>query len=917
MATKIRRALFIGLGGTGMKTLLHTKKMFIDTYGEVPPMIGFLGIDTDSGEYSKTLYSNRGEEIRLLPNEQLPIHVDNAKPYYQRNRAAFSWIPDENVGSLTSMKLGAGQVRTNGRFAYTINHQDVIDKIQHKLNDITNARIVTNAKYELLTTAPPEIHMVFSICGGTGSGTFISMAATIKNNVPNSKLVGYAVLPDVFKSMSTTGMAKVGSNAYGAIMDLDYLMHQDMNKRPVTITYLNDKDTETIAERPFNAIVFIDNKNANNDSYNDVEQLSQMISLSLITATGELSVAGASTGDNLEKNIREGSMDIENKRAWAGGMGACEIVYRGNILSEIYQIKAAKNIIDRLLGVGDDANIIANAWIDSNEVHIRENNGVDHVTDYIANKTPQYSLFINNEKEPRPEVDANIASNKINQEEIDRKVEELLTRSRSELRKLIVNHINRSGGITTSLDIITELKSQIAICLREMQEEKENLSTTLPQHVNKIDIIIDDIKKCNFLQGSKKKSLCADLVLAVNQYCADLRDIQRHDAAINFYNSITVNFNEIEDKITLIKNNLENIKANLTNKVNRLQQNIDNGENIFQCNLAANDARRITVGKDDINFTDFFQTLEGEHKIYGWGEYSSQEIEGFFIHYTSTLPQATQYQKKSVEDILRQIQEQNSDEFDRILRIAINKSMPLFRYDHDGYTPLENPSDIYYVGTYDANNNFLKENDLFKSKISGTPDVSFASTGMKDKIIIYRQLGVVPAYTIYGLNRLKGEYNDCSVSCNIDEDLKRRMERENFEINPTPQENNDMLDLWVKGFVYGLIKNESKSYYMKSTSLGDALEDYWIKLAEWRDEAFEEFKRNEKAVVKDFNAYIGTYNANKGADSIQELLSDAKENYWENYSQIKIARETLKSRGYEKVADLLRQEIVRSKKLSI
>ena len=36
MATKIKRCLYVGLGGTGMNALLHTKKMFIETYGEVP-----------------------------------------------------------------------------------------------------------------------------------------------------------------------------------------------------------------------------------------------------------------------------------------------------------------------------------------------------------------------------------------------------------------------------------------------------------------------------------------------------------------------------------------------------------------------------------------------------------------------------------------------------------------------------------------------------------------------------------------------------------------------------------------------------------------------------------------------------------------------------------------------------------------
>jgi hypothetical protein len=68
MATKIKRCLYVGLGGTGMNALLHTKKMFVETYGEVPPMIGFLGIDTDGDAYKKELPSTHGP-ISLAPNE--------------------------------------------------------------------------------------------------------------------------------------------------------------------------------------------------------------------------------------------------------------------------------------------------------------------------------------------------------------------------------------------------------------------------------------------------------------------------------------------------------------------------------------------------------------------------------------------------------------------------------------------------------------------------------------------------------------------------------------------------------------------------------------------------------------------------------------------------------------------------------
>lgn len=174
MATKIKRCLYVGLGGTGMNALLHTKKMFIDTYGEVPPMIGFLGIDTDGGAYKKSLLSVKGEPVTLDPKEQMPILVKKARPYYDENKEAFAWIPEENLYALTSMELGAGQVRTNGRFAFTINYADLCRKVDTVLAQITNAHIINNDKYELLGNNT-EIHMVFSVCGGTGCGTFVNM----------------------------------------------------------------------------------------------------------------------------------------------------------------------------------------------------------------------------------------------------------------------------------------------------------------------------------------------------------------------------------------------------------------------------------------------------------------------------------------------------------------------------------------------------------------------------------------------------------------------------------------------------------------------------------------------------------------------------------------------------------------------
>ena len=389
MATKIKRSLFIGLGGTGMTALLHTKRMFFDTYGEVPPMIGFLGIDTDGDWYKRELVSKFGN-VKLEPNEQLPILVNDAAPIYKVNQERFTWIPEENKGALSSMRLGAGQVRTNGRFAFTVNYDSVKSKISDVLNQITAARHVTNPNYELLGDTEVEIHMVFSVAGGTGSGIFLNMAYTIKDIAPGSKLMGYAVLPEVFRAMSQNTMSKVKANGYGAIEDLDWFMHQHIGKEAFELIYLHSSQMATVP--PFNSVVFIDNKNANGDTYDHVEKLTEMISLALVTSAGQLSQASASVNDNLEKRIRDGEMDVEGKKAWAAGMGASEIVFRGEDLSDIYALKAANIIINKMLNSTKDADSIANGWIDSPQVNIRENNGFDNVIDYMLEKTPKFSM---------------------------------------------------------------------------------------------------------------------------------------------------------------------------------------------------------------------------------------------------------------------------------------------------------------------------------------------------------------------------------------------------------------------------------------------------------------------------------------------------------------------------------------------
>ena len=71
MAIKLKKTLYVGLGGTGVSALLKVKKCFFDSYGEIPPMIGFLAIDTDGAATNKSETSDSGKVIKLDPTELL------------------------------------------------------------------------------------------------------------------------------------------------------------------------------------------------------------------------------------------------------------------------------------------------------------------------------------------------------------------------------------------------------------------------------------------------------------------------------------------------------------------------------------------------------------------------------------------------------------------------------------------------------------------------------------------------------------------------------------------------------------------------------------------------------------------------------------------------------------------------------
>lgn len=907
MTTKIRRCLYIGLGGVGITSILHTKKLFTETYGEAPPMIGFLGIDTDQGAFKKEPLHSKYGKIALNPGEQLHIHVKDAKAIYKVNIDHFGWIPPENLFALTSIMAGAGQIRTNGRFALTVNYQEVENKVKTIINDITNANIRNNSMYQLLDNTV-EIHVVCSLCGGTGSGTFLNLAYLLRQCAPGCKLTGYGVLADVFEAMLNAGIAKIKPNAYGAIQDLDRLMHLDLNSSEINLGFKNYK--LPASGMPFDAFFLIDNKNANNDTYHHVDQLAEMASFALVTSAGELSAAAASVMDNLHKNIITGSMDIENKKAWAAGMGVCEILFQGEDLQKIYSFKAANGIIDLLLNSCKDYNSIANNWIDSKDVKIRENKGEDNVIDFLLDKNPPYPLTgIGDKSNAKVETDAYSNSVKPKDEDITKKIDELDNRVCNQLYKLLIEEINQECGVHAAESIISEIRTQTNIFLDEMNKEEEELKNIhKPNSKSMLDLTVKELTEYNkkFFKP-KLEEYCNQVIDAANNLAICEREIIRRKAAITFFIGLLKSLDNHGKKIKTIEQMLLTIKKSFDSSLANIQNGVGYESQTFRIDLTQRYVNRVVLNPADISISSFLNEFSDNEKIYSFDVKQERDIAEIILNYTYNLPESKKWGNTTVDAVLNDMDEET---FNETLRVAIHKSEPLFAYDYRGYMPQEYPADIYYIGVADKKVSRLNKENYFKSMLQNNPNIDFANTGMTNRVIIYRQIGVLPAFTLASLASYVGKYENCSTNPHFDAGIRNRMQREDYNLQPKAAVD-DSLGLWVKGFIFGLIKNESDNYYFKSDSLGDPLDENWVELKKYRyrDEAFAEFKQHLAIVRKEFDKYFKDYQRIKGIEAMQAKIDEAKTGYYDAFSQINMSKDEVRDRGNESIRDLITKEL--------
>ena len=480
---KITRTIFVGLGGTGVKAILRAKQCFVDAYGDVPPMVAFLAVDTDKAIRELSLPSRSGKIVKLAENEICFCGITgSALDIYRNHLTKFQWLPKRNVAFLSNLKnTGAGQVRSNGRFLARHNATDISRRVASKVTEIgqplpIGSRFVYDTNKDGVEY-PIKVNVVGSVAGGTGSGTMLDMlvliAKTLRDSGLSYSITPWMVLPEVFRHMAPgPASANVYQNAYGAIRELDYLYHLPKdNQNAIDFNF----DKVYYLDEGIGDTYLINNTNKAGVVFQNIDDITDAIGRCMFLPSNEV--------DSVKDNTDNVSFvyNIRDKEAHYVSAGSAEVVYDNQAVGNVIAKGIIAQICNELCKSSSiDALKEVNAWTTSEAVAIQEHDA-DLLTDSILPKYAPFNVIIDKDADENT-VNANIfagaeAENVI--EEVKSNESKKLETVKAELLKKINEILDTQNGVGSAKAFLESLSDNIAICKDEMNTEASDLKKAL------------------------------------------------------------------------------------------------------------------------------------------------------------------------------------------------------------------------------------------------------------------------------------------------------------------------------------------------------------------------------------------------------------------------------------------------------
>lgn len=929
MAITLTKTLYVGIGGTGVEVLLKIKKCFIDSYGEVPPMIGFLAIDSQQDSFNKSETSNFGEAIKMDANEQLFISVENAKNVYDIHKSEFAWMPSQNLRNLSLIQgFGCGQVRTNGRFVALYNKKKVQDAIISAITRI-NAVLPLDSKYVSSKTGEinATINVFSSVAGGTGSGMLIDVLAMVNNSLSqhnmHCRIFPWILLPDIFRTMNQgPAMNNVYYNAYGTLRDLDYIQHANE-----AVEIGGCKVDHTL----FNYAFVFNNFNLNNTSFTHLNELTEVMAKCAFLPANEMGTDLNTPFDNVMNSKLGGAFlvpaavansGLTQKDGWAAGAGAAELLYDSKVVGNALGYSLISKLCRYLCNYDDDGSLEANMFVDKPEVMIRENNNRDDVTDKLLTPIPTYMLQIDKDTDInniQAYLDAQYGQHAENVKRLSEKYKEILNNSKTEFDKYLNGILSGSNGVGRAIAFISSLSILLMEkCNSEMISEAEELRSQLNID-RQWDVLLSSVtyKGLKALFGDGLDHDAIDVLQS--NLDADVRchlEYERRIWAQRFYVAFNEYITKELRKVQDLKNNIETIQKQSTNTLMGLQQK-SSSDSLFTVFLHKDDVYRASsITLSDSVKTQFLQKVG--YNVPSWKGFDINVIQQQLKSFVEGLEEVQGAFNKDIEEVLRSMPKDKVSQYIGRLK---DLSSELWKYDLQGYAIASPVLDRFFIiGVKDRNNSIFSEEEYRACfRDSGNQDASIASTNQKDRVYVLSVNALLPIFAVKNLKAYKQEderrsANNGDVVNYIDGNLYQRIKEEGFDVYPYKATRGDESAFrnWVLGFVFGFIKYDEvrKSYVVKSQSYGDPIDGYYYRLGDDRTMAYSHYC--ERNIGQEVEAKLNQEMKDNGTSRYMDTIKSIKKegNYLPDFCSLSPSElDNIQNPHYKAINELLRREI--------
>ncbi|MFA5262331.1 MAG: tubulin-like doman-containing protein [Opitutaceae bacterium] len=243
----IQRALIIGIGGSGAETILGNRSDVIERYGslEAMPLARYVYIDTDPRWYQE--HQQKVEKrVRIGENEFVDIQFPGAAELYNGIRRGsfpnYSWFDVNRLENLKSVVDGAGTVRQLARLAFWHHYAKVRDAIVSQLIALKSSSVANTMRerYGCEIDDGINVHIIFGMAGGTGSGVFLDTAYLVRKILKDlgisgaHQYIGYGILPQAFKDLTGTNAL---ANGYAALKELNYFSYKYAATNPLASVF--------------------------------------------------------------------------------------------------------------------------------------------------------------------------------------------------------------------------------------------------------------------------------------------------------------------------------------------------------------------------------------------------------------------------------------------------------------------------------------------------------------------------------------------------------------------------------------------------------------------------------------------------------------------------------------------------------